>query len=225
MAKIILIEDDEALANFVKISLIKSNYEVDHLTSGTDGLEWLLNTNYDVAIIDWALPQLSGIDILRQYRSSGGTCPILMLTGKSASTEMVTGLDAGADDYLPKPFALEVLQARIRALLRRKPELGETKIRRGPFELDNAKKEVYVDGTLLKLSRKEFLIIELLLSNAGHAFTAETIIDRMWSSDSETSPETVRSHVTRLRSKISAASPAAAACLKNVYGLGYKLDV
>lgn len=225
MAKVLLIEDDVALANFVKISLEQNQYEVDHLVSGSEGLEWLLNTHYDLAIIDWALPQLSGVEICKQYRENGGKSPILMLTGKTQASEMVTGLDSGADDYLPKPFSLEVLHARLRALLRRQPALSESKMTLGLYVVDQSKKILLVDGKEIKLPRKEFLIIELLMKHPGHTFSAEAIMDRAWSSDSETSPETVRSHIARLRSKIAAVSEEAADCLKNIYGLGYKLEV
>lgn len=226
MAKILLIEDDEALAGILRTSLEGWKYEVDHVSTGTDGLYWLQNEQYAVAIVDWQLPGLSGVEICKAFRTGGGSIPILMLTGKDKTKDLVQGFDAGADDYMSKPFDMAELQARLKNLIKRKSSVErEESIHVGLMELRPGSGEVLVDGKTIKLTRKEFNILELLMRNPGHPFTVENIMQRVWPADSEASPEGVRSHITRLRQRIASVSEEAASSIDAVYGMGYRIKV
>lgn len=224
MAKILLIEDDLALAQVVKGSLETNTHHVDLLTDGKEGLLWLKNESYDLAIVDWNLPGLPGVSICQEYRNSGGTIPILMLTGKQGVNDIVTGLDSGADDYLSKPFKIDELLARLRSLLRRLPSVQAQRVRLHNVEIESGGANVKVDGVQIDLPRKEFAILELLMRNPGIVFSIETIMDRAWPSDSESSPENIRCHITRLRKKLEDVSSGSSNFIKTVYGCGYKAE-
>lgn len=223
MAKILLIEDDLALAEFLRQSLEGKLHEVDHVCDGSTGLSWLQHEHYAAAIVDWQLPGLSGPEICRKFRQLGGATPILMITGKDTDPDVVDGLDAGADDYLPKPFDLSVMHARLKALLRSPAPVASEILQVGTIELNPSSGLVRAGGNAVKLTRREFNILELFMRNPDHLFSAETIVERVWPSDSESSPETVRSHINRLRKNLSLASPDSGDCIESVYGLGYKM--
>jgi two-component system, OmpR family, response regulator ArlR len=222
MAKILLVEDDESLAESVKDWLALSKHTVDVVSNGTDGLEWLLAGDYSVAILDWELPGLSGIQILGQARDKGMTVPVIMMTARSAVDDRVQGLDSGADDYILKPFDLRELGARVRTLLRRE---GTTQkqvlLRFGDLVLDPVTAIVTCDGSSLKLRRTEYALLELFLQSPGKVYTTEVLLRRVWPTDSDTTPDTVRTHLTRLRQKLQAASKKCS--ITNNYGIGYKI--
>lgn len=224
MAKILLVEDDQGLASFVKTSLHGYGHEVDHIADGVEGLYWLTHESYSVAIIDWNLPNMEGPEICSKFRERGGQTPILMLTGKDKDSEVVKGLDSGADDYLAKPFKMDVLRARLRALLRRQPTTESNRIIVGEIEIDQLSSECYVGGTLIKLTRKEFSILELLMRETPKYFTSEEILRRVWPSSSEASPESIKSHIARMKARVAAVSPQAAEMVKSSYGLGYRIE-
>lgn len=223
MAKILLVEDNESLASMLKTALEGAKYEVDWVASGTEGLYWLQHEHYSVAILDWQLPGTTGIDICRTFRSQGGTTPILMLTGKDKTEDLVEGFDAGADDYIAKPFEMGELQARLKNLLRRNPSTHSDSLLVAGIELRPGSGEVLIGDKQVKLTRKEFNILELLMRNPGHPFTVDAIMQRVWPSDSDASPEGVRSHITRLRQRIAAASEENANTIEAVYGMGYRI--
>lgn len=225
LAKILLIEDNDALAGFLKVALEGARYEVDWVSTGTEGLYWLQHEQYSVAIVDWELPGMSGIDVCKTFRGSGGETPILMLTGKDKTEDLVEGFDAGADDYISKPFEMPELQARLKNLLRRKPTEHSDIIVVAGIELRSGSGEVLIGNQPVKLTRKEFNILELLMRNPGHPFTVDAIMQRVWPSDSEASPEGVRSHITRLRQRIAAVSEECANTIEAVYGMGYRIKV
>ncbi len=220
--KILLVEDDTTLANVVRDWLVAKNNEVDHLTNGAEALEWLTRQHYSVAILDWELPELSGVEVCRRFRSGGGTIPILMLTGRKGTDDIVDGLEAGADDYLSKPFELPELFARIRALLRRPTSITSSTISAGSLELDPKTGKVSKGQEEIVLSRKEFAVLQYLMTNPGRIYSAEALLDRIWPTEAETSAETVRCHITRLRAKL--ASVGEESLIKTVYGMGYKLE-
>lgn len=226
MAKVLLIEDDAVLSNVLRQSLLARLHEVDHVADGKTGLYWLENEHYAAAIIDWELPHLSGVEICRQYREKGGATPILMLTARGATRDKVAGLDAGADDYLAKPFELEELHARLRAMMRRKgkSEFESDRIVVGDLEIDTVNREVHIQGHRIQITRKEFGILELLARHANTTLSAETIVQRAWPSDSDTSPEVVRTHIARLRNKLRSQSEGAGELIKVIYGVGYKFE-
>jgi DNA-binding response OmpR family regulator len=222
VAKILIAEDDTALAGMVRDYFVARNYLVDHVTTGTDALSWLLSNSYSVAIVDWELPSLNGPDICNQYRGGGGKTPILMLTGRDSTNDIVEGLESGADDYLAKPFQLPVLMARLRALIRRTGTSTKHILTAGSIELDTEKGQVHKDGEEIVLQRKEFAVLEFLMRNPGKVYSPNAILDHIWATDAETTVETLRSHMTRLRAKLAAVGESG--LIKTVYGMGYKLE-
>lgn len=199
MAKILLVEDEEAVSRSIKEWLELENHIVDVVPDGTQGLDWLTLSFYDLAILDWNLPGLSGIEICQKFRSQGGTVPILVLTARNRVGERRAGLDAGAEDYLCKPFDLEELSARVRALLRRSPNTENEKISLGPLTLDRRQCAVWKDGRNVPLKRMEFRLLELFMRRPNHVFSVEALVDQLWSSSTEATSGTVRTHIQRLR--------------------------
>lgn len=225
MAKILIVEDDASLASFVKDSLVRQNHVVDIVDNGEDGLYWLTTQEYSLALVDWDLPKLSGVELCHRYRTSGGNVPILMLTGKGTASDIVHGLDAGADDYLPKPFEMAPLLARVRALLRRPTEVKSSVLRAGVLEVDLSATTVKVNGNTVELTPKEFGLLEFLMRNREKVCSSETLIANVWSTEATTSVESIRAIVNRLRNKLEAADKAATGCIRSVYGMGYKFEL
>jgi DNA-binding response OmpR family regulator len=225
LAKILVVEDDVALAKVVKEVLLRHQHVVDVVNSGDEGFDWLKEFGYTIAIVDWELPSLTGVDLCKRYRAGGGKVPILMLTGRGASADMVTGLDAGADDYLSKPFEMNVLLARVRSLLRRTGEARDTVLRAGDIELDPASGMVRVGDIAVDLGRKELGVLEHLMRNPNRIHSSESLIKNVWSSETETSAESVRCVVNRLRTKLQKAGAKEGAAIKAVYGMGYKMEL
>lgn len=206
MAKIIIVEDDPNISRTVKSWLEGEKYVVDSAATGSDGLELLLHYDYDLAILDWQLPDLQGTDIARKLQEEEKDIPILMLTSKGELRDRVEGLDAGAFDYLVKPCSLEELSARVRALLRRtiQNEQGST-LSLGDLEMRLISREVFVAGSQLKLSPSEFEILKLLLKSPASGFSSDAIFARLWSDKPNVSKQLVKVHVMNLRKKLSAA--------------------
>lgn len=219
MAKIILIEDDQQFAQALLEAL--SAYDVDHIDDGRKGLDWLEGCHYDGAIIDWQLPSMTGVEVCKRYRQNGGTTPILMLTSNSRTTDQISGLDAGADDYLTKPCDMSILLAHVRALLRRVPTVQADVISIGRLSLDARQKVLSVDQHPLRLTKREYAIMELLIRAKGEPIHPTAILERVWPSDSEVSPESVRCHIARVRTQISKFSKEAADSIQSIYGVGY----
>lgn len=202
MAKILLVEDDIPLGEAVVDSLSR-NYIVEFVHTGKEAADRLKLYSYDLVILDWGLPdELKGIDVCRMYRAQGGTCPILMLTGRDTIVDKETGLDCGADDYLTKPFDIRELEARVRARLRRPANLSPDEIVAGSLRLDVKQMVVTKNGETIDLIPKEYKLLEFFIKHQNELFTAEALLDRLWSSESDTSPDIIRVYVTRLRKKI-----------------------
>ncbi len=225
MAKLLLIEDDQILSTFVKQFLSMKKFEVDVVLDGTEGLDFLKHQEYAAAIIDWDLPGINGMEIIRQFREAGGQTPIIMLTKRSKVSDKVTGFGAGADDYLAKPFELDELLARLTSLMRRPPVIKDSRIKIGELVLDCQKRLATVREQQVELSRKEFSILELLAMNPEQLFSNEVILDRVWSTESDSSIWAVRTHIARIRSKIAAIDDDTAQLIKTIYGQGYKIDL
>ncbi len=221
MAKILIVEDDLRLAENIGKWLVLEKHVVEHLEDGQEATDHLRFYPYDLIILDWGLPGVSGIEVLRQYRSHGGIAPVLMLTGRKEVDEKEKGLDAGADDYLTKPFHMRELGARVRALLRRPPEHPGQTLRFGDLTLDTVNHRVMKGDQEIELLPKEFALLQFLMRHPGQVFSPEAIVDRVWASISEVSPESVRTYVTRLRSKIGSAGEESV--IKNIHGVGYRL--
>jgi DNA-binding response OmpR family regulator len=224
MPKILLVEDDEKMGASLKLALETHGFEVDWVRDGDDGYHWLSQNVYATAILDWGLPRMSGPEISRKYREGGGTINILMLTGKTEVDDIVEGLQSGADDYLRKPFEIRELIARVNSLCRRSSSVKSSVIQIGILSLDLTKRACIVAGTTIVLPRKEFAILELLMQNPGQVFDSERLVDRLWPTGSDTTGDTVRVHVTRLRQRLNTAHPDAGKYLVNVYGQGYKFE-
>jgi two-component system, OmpR family, response regulator len=222
MLKILLVEDDDELAKHIVTWLTQESYTVERVASGTDGLFRLQQFDYDMTILDWKLPDLDGIEVCKRYRSDGGRMPVLMLTGKDSIVEKIAGLDAGADDYLTKPFHPDELTARLRALLRRLPLLSGETLKVGSIEIDRTKCKVTRDSEEIHLLPKEMAVLEFLMRHAGQVFNATAILNRVWASESEVSTDLVKVYIAKLRSKIDV--PGAPSLIKTVHGLGYKFD-
>ena len=222
MAKILLVDDNTDLADNVRQWLIMEKHQVDYCSDGQAGLDYLRTYEYDLVIMDWAMPKMTGIEVLRQFRSLGKTTPVLILTGRRTLDDKEEGLDSGADDYLTKPFEMRELAARARALLRR----GETKtvntLKVGNVVLDKDARRATRDGTELKLMPKDFAILELLMSHPNRVFSAETLIERIWESETDASPEVVRKHINKIRAQID--TEGKPSLIRTVHGLGYALD-
>lgn len=222
MAKLLIIEDDESLLASVKQWLQSERHTVDAVSSVRDGVDRVTHYQFDMLILDWELPDGSGLEILTEYRQNGGQAPILMLTGKSSVNDKRMGLDAGADDYLTKPFDLIELGARVRALLRRGQGALKSVITVGPVTLDPAKGTVKRGTTTLHLPPKEFAVLELLMKNPGEYFTVEAISARVWSDDSDISPESIRTYINRLRNRIN--DPDGEPLIKTQWKRGYSFE-
>lgn len=200
--RLLVAEDDGPLSEVLVRGLRRAGYVVDLARRGDDALAYLRSTAYAVAVIDWGMPALQGTDIVRSARSAGWVTPILMLTARDSPADRVTGLDAGADDYLVKPFDFDELLARIRALMRRGRPSKDPVLQVADLSLNPATNEVQIRGELATVSPREFAILELLLRNSPATVTRDTIFDHVWDSADEISSNAIEAHLARLRAKI-----------------------
>lgn len=222
MAKILLVEDDMPLAESLKEQLENAKHTVEHVAEGKEGLDRLLLYAYDIAILDWHLPDLVGVEILKRFRDKGGNTPILMLTGKSDIDHRLEGFSSGADDYLTKPFDFRELSSRLQALLRRPASYSPNNLSIGDIEIDLASKIVKRRGVKLKLLPKEFAVLEFLVRRADHCFDTEALLSHVWSSESDASEAAVWQTIKRLRNKLDVEGEES--IIVNVKGMGYKIE-
>lgn len=220
--KILLVEDDELVGSALETALIANHYTVDVAVDGQIGLELATSFDYDLIVLDWLIPKLDGLSLCRQLRSKGYQKPILLLTAKNSQTDITTGLDAGADDYVVKPYDVPELMARIRALLRRGDAPIATVLVWGNLCLNPVLAEVTWEEQLLSLTPKEYSLLELFLRNPQRLFSRSAIIDRLWSLDDSPSESAVTTHIKELRQKLRA-SGITDELIETVYGLGYRL--
>ena len=221
---LLVVEDDPRLGRLLTRLLTADRHVVDLATDGLDAVDLLdANQAFDAVILDVGLPGIDGFEVARRVRASSSAIPILMLTARDSLTDRVDGLDAGADDYLVKPFAYEELVARLRAILRRvggmSPGAGGQLVV-GPIALDESRRSVAVDGTAVDLSPREFALLECLLRHPGHALSRDQLIDQAWPLGVAVTPNTVDAFVTFLRRKL---GPDGAARIETVRGIGYRL--
>lgn len=221
MAKILIIEDDGDVAGMVQDWLEAEHHVVDWVSNGREGLDRLKFYPYELIILDWQLPDLTGIEILKGFRDLGGNAPVLMLTGMNTIANKEEGLDSGADDYLTKPFDLKELGARLRALLRRAASVPSKTFSKGDIMLDPVKRRVTKAGIELELLPKEFALLEFFLRHTDQVFSAEALLDRVWTSESESSPDTVRVTLQRLRKKID--NPGEDSIINTIHRVGYQI--
>jgi DNA-binding response OmpR family regulator len=221
--RVLIVEDEHKIANALRRALEQESYAVDVSYDGDDGYAMATTEPYDVAIIDRMLPgEYDGIAIVTAMREAKIHTPVLLLTALGSTTDKTTGLDSGADDYLVKPFALEELLARVRALLRRPVATQHAKLELGDLVLDTVNFEVTRAGKPIQLTSKEFALLEYLMRNQGRPLSKDTIIAHVWDYDADILPNTVEVYIKYLRNKIDA--PFDAPLLHTVRGFGYKLQ-
>lgn len=221
--RILLAEDEVAMSEAVVDILDYHHYAVDAVYNGADALDYARSQNYDGIILDIMMPRMDGIEVLRRLRSEGNRTPVLLLTAKGEVEDRIRGLDAGADDYLPKPFAMGELLARLRAMLRRRESYVPDVLELGNVALDPARFELRCGGRVQSLSKLEYQIMELLMRNPGMTFSAETLLERVWGCDSDAGVGAVWVYISYLRKKLAALG--ADVEIASRRGLGYSLEV
>lgn len=218
--RILVVEDERRLASALKQLLKEHQYVVDIVHEGDMGLDLALTESYDLVVLDIMLPRMSGIEILQGMRDEQVQTPVLLLTAKDTVEDRVAGLDAGADDYLVKPFANKELLARVRALTRRTGQLNGTEaMEAGPFRLDLNARTVAKRTDMLTLTAKEFQLLELFMRNQGKVLSKEIILDRVWGPDADVIGNAVENYVHFLRKKIDDADKTS--FIATVRGVGY----
>jgi two-component system OmpR family response regulator len=221
MAKILLVEDNQEQALMISEYLCADHHQVEVIVDGQQGLDRVLLCAYDLIILDWELPGVAGVDICKQYRQSNGLTPIIMLTAKGLVSNKLQGLDAGADDYLPKPFSIRELGARVRALLRRSSGSASNVLEVNDITLDPQKFLVIKNGQQIDLVGREFNLLEFFMRHPDEVFTADALLQRVWQSGSDAGPEALRTCLFRLRKKLG--GDESSGDIVTVHGVGYKL--
>jgi two-component system, OmpR family, response regulator len=221
--KLLVVEDEVRLAAALKRGLAAEGFSVDVIHDGPGGLEAARHGEYDAMVLDIMLPGLSGYRIVRQLRAENNWVPVLMLSAKDGEYDQSDGLDAGADDYLTKPFAYVVLLARLRALLRRGARERPAVLSAGDLRLDPATREVARDGAVIDLTPREFALLEYLLRRRDEVVSKIELLDHVWDAPEDTDPNVVEVYVGYLRRKID--TPFGRTSLRTVRGAGYRLVV
>jgi DNA-binding response OmpR family regulator len=209
------------LAEQVRRSLSREQHLVEVVHDGQSAVDYLQVSQYDLVVLDWMMPRMSGIEVCKWQRARGDKTPILMLTARGELEDKEVGLDSGADDYLTKPFHLRELLARVRALLRRGVS-ATNELRASDLVLDPVARRLFRGDREIKLEPKEFNLLEFLMRHPNQAFKADALVSRVWESDSEVSPDAVRVYVRGLRKKIDVDGKDS--IIATVHGSGYRLD-
>ncbi len=220
-AHILLVEDEVKLARFVELELSFEGYQVSVANDGLSGLTMARESHPDIVILDWMLPGMSGIDICRRLRSTGEKVPIILLTAKDEVSDRVTGLDAGADDYVVKPFSIEELLARIRAHLRRNQEEDVDVLLFENLKLNRSTREVYRGTRQIELTAKEFDLLEHLMSHPRQVITRDRILEEVWGYDFMGDSNIIEVYIRYLRLKLEANSEKR--LIQTIRGVGYVL--
>lgn len=222
--RILVIEDEPGIALALYKALRDASYQVDTAKSGTSGLRKVAAKKFDVVLLDLGLPDMSGLTICKQLRDEGLRAPIIVLTAESSVRTKVSLFDAGANDYITKPFSIEELQARIRACLRQIPkEPTQARLTVGDLTLNSATRSVERGGLIIPLRRKEFAILEYLMLHPSTAVTRASLFNYAWDRNEEGWTNTIDVHIKHLRDKVD--RPFSTRLIKTVHGVGYKLDI
>ncbi len=226
--KILLVEDDRDISHLVELHLTDLGYEVDRAYDGKEGLDLATSGRYELIILDLMLPELDGLEICKSLRAASDYTPILMLTARSSEVDRVVGLEIGADDYLTKPFSIQELMARVKAILRRTEIMkraGDTSdgdlIETGELTIDLSRRTVTESGTPIHLTAREFDLLYHFVKNPGRVYSRAQLLDQVWGYGYEGYEHTVNSHINRLRGKIEE-DPARPRYILTVWGVGYK---
>ncbi len=230
LKNILVIEDNVDIANLIKVNLRSKNMQVDHAADGQSGLDMALSRGYQLVILDLMLPGMDGMDVCRMLRNKKIYTPVLMLTARTSELDRVLGLEAGADDYLTKPFSVPELVARVNAIIRRseqyQPDSGSKipqRLNFGSLSVDSESRQVMVDGDSIELTAKEFDLLWHFASHPGRVYTREQLLSKVWGYGHSGYEHTVNSHINRLRSKIET-DPANPRYVMTVWGVGYKFN-
>lgn len=221
--RILIVEDDAKIAGYLKRGLEEQGYAVDAVGNGRDALDWAIAAPYDLVLLDLMLPGIDGLEVCRELRRRNQHMPVLMLTARDAIQDRVAGLDAGADDYLVKPFAMPELLARLRALTRRSEgRPRDTALQVADLTLDTATHRVQRGGRNIELTTKEFAVLEYLMREAGRVLTRNMIAEHVWNFDDVNQSNVVDVYIRNLRRKID--DPSQIKLIQTVRGTGYRLD-
>lgn len=220
--RLLLAEDEKELANALAAVLKHNKYSIDVVYNGADAYDWAQAAEYDGIILDIMMPKMSGLEVLEALRKQGSTVPILLLTAKGEIEDRVTGLDMGADDYLPKPFAMKELLARIRAMTRRKSEFSANILDFEGLTLNRENFELAYKSQSLRLGNKEFQIMEMLMRNSGQFISAEQFMEKIWGFEAEAEVSVVWVYLSYLRKKLQ--NLEAPIEIRAARGIGYKLE-
>jgi DNA-binding response OmpR family regulator len=221
MAKVLVVEDDKDLAQTVERYLKGQGFDVDRVADGLEASSHLRTYPYDLILLDWQLPGMSGVEILREIRIRGVATPVIMVTGLDGIEHTEQGLESGADDYITKPYDLRELLARVKSVLRRaQGQVTDSVLKAGQISLDPKPRRVTVAGQVVELLPKEFQLLQFFMLNANEVFSPNALLDRVWPTDSEATADAIRSTFKRLRKKVDDQG----LVLKTVYGVGYMID-
>lgn len=223
MPKILVVDDDVRLSEQIQEFLLLEDYVVEVANDGADAMQMLNAFKYDLILLDWNLPDTTGLSICKNYRHKGGTTPVIFLTGKDSVDNKAEGLNEGADDYMTKPFHPKELAARVKACLRRPPVLHFESLIAGDLCLDKEHRKLVKAGKEVHLRPLEYALMEFFMRHPNQYFSSKQLIESIWSADCEPSEDTVRTSIKTLRKKISDANEDCA--IKTTLGFGYRLEV
>ncbi|MBX9950784.1 MAG: response regulator transcription factor [Candidatus Obscuribacterales bacterium] len=219
---ILIVEDDRELAMLTSAFLKQEGYDVDVVHSGEKVAEIISQKEYDILVLDWMLPGKEGVDIIKEYRQTGGVKGIIMVTGNRKVDDIERGIDSGADDYLTKPFSMKELSARVRALQRRPLTYKGNVIQIDDVSVDVKAHVVKRGDEEIHLFPREFALLKFLMSNPGVVFSPENLLNYVWEAESDATPDSIRTNIRRIRQKI--AKDGEPCILVNVHGVGYKVE-
>jgi len=227
--RLLIIEDDQELIDLLTLHLQSEGYQVTAAADGEAGLHAFKAGSYALVILDWMLPSMSGIDVLREIRAKDSRTPVLMLTARSEEADRVLGLELGCDDYMTKPFSVRELAARVKVLRRRieraeelaRIAAGDRILDLGPLKIDHGKRKVAVRGESIQLTVKEYDLLHTLAARPGRTFSRRQLLDLVWDQDSDIYEHTVNSHINRLRNKVEE-NPNRPRLILTVWGIGYR---
>lgn len=215
--RILLIEDDKLIGEGLKLGLSKNQFAVDWFTDGKLGFDALFSAEYDAVVLDLSLPKMDGLDILKNWRKENQDIPVLILTARDTLDDRILGFNLGADDYLCKPFALMEVIVRLQALVRRRYQQSSTEIQVGELQLDSASHNVTLAGQEVKLTAKEFQLLELLVASKERILSRVFIEEKLYSWDDDVNSNALEVHIHSLRKKLGKS------WIKTIHGVGYKL--